>query len=243
MDKYEIRRLNLVAIMKSRCDGKPAVLANKLERSASYVSRMLYPVGKASKKNIGEDMVELIEKVFDLQKGSLDQVDAGAPEAQFDPTPFVAGAKRVTTGRPPASIAIKKVALTLQAGVMGFEATQDVGDDTSIDIPLRFIEENNLVAQCLLAIHIKGDSMWPLMIDGDVVVINIADTRPINGELYAINFDGEAVVKQMIYSGGQWYLASMNPDPQYKRRICRGGECIVVGRVVFQPGRKLIGRV
>ncbi|MES2148621.1 MAG: S24 family peptidase [Pseudomonadota bacterium] len=157
--------------------------------------------------------------------------------------PFLSGARRVSVGAKNDDIPIKKVALTLQAGIMGFEATQVHDGDTTIDIPRRFIEENDLVPQCLLAISIKGDSMWPLMIDGDSVVINIADTKPINNELYAINFDGEAVIKRMVYENRQWYLDSMNPDPQYKRRVCRGGECIVVGRVVFQPGRKLIGRV
>ena len=243
MDKHEIRRLNLLALVSARCGGKKSVLADKLGRSASYVSRMLAPEGNQSKKNIGEDMVEVIERVFELRKGALDEIETlQVPSPSLDLT-ILTGARRVSVGASARDIPIKKVALTLQAGIMGFEATQEVGDDSTIDIPLRFVEENNLVPHCLLAISIKGDSMWPLMIDGDIVVINIADTRPVNNELYAINFEGEAVVKRLVYEGREWYLTSMNPDPQYKRRICRGGECIIVGRVVFQPGRKLIGRV
>ncbi|HEX8612646.1 MAG TPA: XRE family transcriptional regulator [Telluria sp.] len=140
-------------------------------------------------------------------------------------------------------IPIKKVSLTLRAGVMGFEASQEDQTDTTINLPRRFIEKNDLVPQCLLAISVKGDSMWPLMIEGDVVVINIADTKPINNELYAVNFDGEAVVKQLVREGREWYLSSMNPDPAYHRRACRGGECIIVGRVVRQEARTLMNRV
>lgn len=140
-------------------------------------------------------------------------------------------------------VPIKKVSLTLRAGVMGFEASQEDPCESTIDLPLRFIEENDLVPQCLLAISVKGDSMWPLMIEGDVVVINIADTKPINNEFYAVNFDGEAVVKRLVRDGREWYLASMNPDPAYYRRACRGGECIIVGRVVRQEARTLMGRV
>lgn len=242
MDKYEIRRLNLIALMNSRCKGKASALADQMGRSASYVSRMLAPEGKAAKKNIGEDMVELIEKTFNLEKGALDQPGA-IPELPADPPislPFH-GARRVAAGQPSNVVPIKKVSLTLQAGIMGFEATQETGEDSTILIPVDFIEQNNLVPQCLIAITIKGESMWPLMIEGDVVVINIADTKPINGELYALNFDGEAVVKQLIYEGRQWYLNSMNPN--FKRTMVREGECVVIGRVVYQPGRKLIGRV
>jgi phage repressor protein C with HTH and peptisase S24 domain len=247
MDKFEIRRLNLLALLHSRCNDSAAVLADKIDRSASYVSRMLYPEGKASKKRIGEDMAEIIEKAFNLVKGSMSEpeLDAKLPDpAPSSPIPYIGHATRVTIdGVPEGMVAIKRVTLSLRAGVMGFDTVQDFEDGGTVNIPLSFIEENDLVAQCLLSISIKGDSMWPLLIDGDVVVVNIADTKPISGEIYALNFDGEAVVKQMVYEGGEWYLTSFNKESQYHRRICRGGECIIVGRVVRQEARKLMRRV
>jgi SOS-response transcriptional repressor LexA len=83
--------------------------------------------------------------------------------------------------------------------------------------------------------------MEPMLFEDDVVVINTADTRPISRELYAVNFDGEACVKQLLHQGGQWYLHSLNPD--FKPINMRSGQCSIVGRVVYQPGRVVTGRL
>lgn len=64
MDKYERRRLNLARILADQCSGKIADLAKKIDRSDSYVTRMLYPVGKTGKKRIGEDLADLVSKIF-----------------------------------------------------------------------------------------------------------------------------------------------------------------------------------
>jgi hypothetical protein len=72
MDKFEIRRLNLQALLRTHCQGKAAALADKIGRSPSYISRMLYPEGKTGKKRIGEDMRNLIEDTLALARGTLD---------------------------------------------------------------------------------------------------------------------------------------------------------------------------
>ena len=242
MTREEIRREN-ARCLADKIGGK-AEFARTLSMDPSQVSQL---IGPTPTKNIGNSIARRIELAFAKPPGFLDSLhsEEGAEQQHEGERAYhsAPGAMTVSVGRPVSDIVpIKKVALSLQAGVMGFEVSQAADDDTTIDLPRKFIEENDLVPQCLLAIKIRGDSMYPLMIDGDVVVINIADTRPKSGELYAVNFDGEAVVKQMIYEGHEWYLVSINKDKQYYRRICRGGECIVVGRVVRQEARKLIGR-
>jgi hypothetical protein len=81
MDKFEVRRLNLRAVLRTHCGGKAATLADKIERSASYVSRMLYPEGKDGKKRIGEDMRDIIEDALLLQRGTLDDQETAAAES------------------------------------------------------------------------------------------------------------------------------------------------------------------
>jgi len=73
MDKYEIRRQNLRALIDSHCGGRSATLADLIARTPSYVSRMLYPEGKEGKKRIGEDMRDLIEDALSLKQGTLDE--------------------------------------------------------------------------------------------------------------------------------------------------------------------------
>jgi len=72
MDKYERRRLNLMKLRDTQCDGKASLLAERINRAPSYVSRMLYPEGKDGKKRIADDMIELIEEAFQLPRGWLD---------------------------------------------------------------------------------------------------------------------------------------------------------------------------
>jgi len=80
MDKYETRRQNLLALLHSRCGGRAATLADLIDSSPSYVSRMLYPDGKNGKKRIGEDVRDRIEDAFSLRRGSLDE-DIGSAES------------------------------------------------------------------------------------------------------------------------------------------------------------------
>src|SRR5690349_8487071 len=74
MDKYEIRRRKVEELIRDRCDGVYAKFADKIERSPSYVGRMLYPKGKEGKKNISDTLIDVIEKKFNLPRGWLDGI-------------------------------------------------------------------------------------------------------------------------------------------------------------------------
>lgn len=87
MDKYEARRQNVKALIDRHCGGRAATLADRIEASASYISRMLYPEGKKGKKRIGEDVRDRIEDAFSLRRGSLDE----APEIASKPLDVASG--------------------------------------------------------------------------------------------------------------------------------------------------------
>lgn len=130
-------------------------------------------------------------------------------------------------------IQIRKVKLRLSAGITGFLPDQDVGDDSSISIPRKWIEAKGLFAENLLAVKVRGESMSPSLNEGDTVVINTADIKPSDGIVFAVNYEGEAVIKRLSRDAGEWWLISDNPDQRkYHRKICRGNECIIIGRVV-----------
>ena len=133
----------------------------------------------------------------------------------------------------PSHIAIQKVTdFRLSAGLTGFQVELDHRSGGIWELPTRWLDRKGLNPIFLIAIEIKGESMEPNLYDGDLIVINTADTRLVNGEVYAVNYEGEAVVKRMVREAGQWYLCSDNPAPKFGRRVCRGSDCIVIGRVV-----------
>ena len=50
MDKYERRRIRLIELRDTRCNGIAADLARTISREPSYVSRMFYAEGKKGKR-------------------------------------------------------------------------------------------------------------------------------------------------------------------------------------------------
>lgn len=162
--------------------------------------------------------------------------DAVAPHTDDINPASLPGARGVTDddNHAPVTIPIKMVALHLQAGATGFETEESYEDGGKLHVPRQWIEENDLDPQRLLAIKIRGNSMVPMMYEGDIAVINVHDRNRVNGGVFAVNFKGQALVKRLKYERREWYLASENPE--FKLEPCRHGECNIVGRVVrFEP--------
>lgn len=76
MNKYDVRRNNLLRIKNELCGGKQKELAIKIGRTSSYLSRMLSEPGKTGHRRIAEDMADVITNAFNLPQGWL---DANAP--------------------------------------------------------------------------------------------------------------------------------------------------------------------
>jgi len=147
----------------------------------------------------------------------------------------------VREGQAPDTVAVPRVKLRLRAGVAKFDTEPDMDGDGHEEIPTGLLSTLGLSVKHLLAVRVRGISMEPYAFEDDVVIIDRSDIKPINREVYAINFDGEACIKQLLYRGGQWYLHSVNPD--FGDVNVRSGQCSIVGRVVIQPTRVLTGRL
>lgn len=246
MKREDVRRENAREL--ARTIGGLAEFGRTLEMEGSQVSQL---IGKNPVKNIGNSIARRIERAFSKPEGWIDVQhglfneggEVELPARTTTDLPFIANASRVLVDAPlPDVIPVRRVSLRLQAGFPGFEADREFEDGGVVNLSRKWIEDNDLIPQCLLAIKVRGQSMEPMLFEDDVVVVNIADTKPANNDLYAVNFNGNAVIKQMVQEGGDWWLYSFNRDPQYARVRCRGGECIVIGRVVHQSARSLIGK-
>jgi phage repressor protein C with HTH and peptisase S24 domain len=131
-------------------------------------------------------------------------------------------------------IEIRRVKLKLSAGITGFttESIEDYG--RPIGFRREWFIKKGYSPDKLIAIDVKGDSMEPTMSEGDTVVINTADVIPKNGETFAVNYEGEGVIKRMARDFGRWFLSSDNPDQRrYNRQECSTSTCIIIGKVVL----------
>lgn len=157
-------------------------------------------------------------------------------------TARVHGVRSVAIADPedPELIKIKKVKLKLSAGIMGFQVEPDRRESGIATVPRRWVEKNDYIPERLLAIEVKGESMEPALYAGDTVIINTADTRPIDGAVYAVNYEGEAVVKRLVRDHGVWWLASDHADQRkYSRKRCEGDLCIIIGKVVRKESDRI----
>lgn len=132
------------------------------------------------------------------------------------------------------NVEIRMVSITVQAGVDRVILDPLEYEGGKHHVPRQWLEENDLHPAALVAVKVKGESMQPLMYEGDIAVVNTADKVRKNGGVFAMNYEGQAVIKRLLYERRDWYLASDNAE--FKPVPCRGSDCIVIGRVVhFTP--------
>jgi phage repressor protein C with HTH and peptisase S24 domain len=137
-------------------------------------------------------------------------------------------------------VQIQMVKLRLSAGITGFQTEPEQRDGGTLGLRRSWIERHQLRPEHLIAIVVKGESMEPSLYEDDIVIVNTLDTKPVDGAVYAFNYEGEAVVKRLTRDAGQWWLTSDNPNQRkYYRKQCKGSECLVIGRVVRKESDRI----
>jgi phage repressor protein C with HTH and peptisase S24 domain len=140
----------------------------------------------------------------------------------------------------PDLLQVRKVKLRLQAGVTGFSVESEEADAEPIFFRADWMQARGLKPEALVAVTVTGSSMEPTLYAGDVVVLNTVEVEPEDGVVFAVNYEGEAVIKRMVRDNGTWWLASDNADQRrYPRKECRGGDCIIVGRIRHRQSEHL----
>ena len=112
----------------------------------------------------------------------------------------------------------------------------DIGAATVIELAKRRCRTAILAGRDparLSLLPAKGDSMLPLIHDGDMMLVDESDRRPgARGGVYVIRLDDALIVKRVNIKAGQVTVTSDNPDyPPIAPRAA--DEVEVVGRVVW----------
>lgn len=148
----------------------------------------------------------------------------------------------VRVGDGPATTPIRAVKLRLQAGVSGFVAEPDMEIDHGyFQVPTEVIELLHLNPDDLIVTSVRGRSMEPMMFEDDKVLIDTSKRRPKDNECFAINWNGEPIVKCLIKKSDSWCLYSFNR--KFESIDVRSGQCSIIGMVVWQPARIVAGRL
>lgn len=221
MDKYEKRRQRLIQIRDEMCGGKAVNVARKISREPSYVSRMLYEEGKNGKKRIADDMVEIIEKSFDLPPGWMDGINV-------DQDLSYVGSYRKREKYPLIS--------WVSAGAWCYADEPYTLSDVS-----EWYESETTVYGRGFWLRVEGDSMTAptgLSIPEGTLVLFDTGRDPDNGNLVIAKLEdsNEATFKKLIIDGGRRYLKGLNPAWPL---VPINGNCIIIA-VAVQTMMKLV---
>ncbi len=102
----------------------------------------------------------------------------------------------------------------------------------SIPFDLTLIKHHGCEAEDLAAVWAKGNSMEPTISNHDILIINKAHCKPIDGFLYAIQSDDQITIKRIQNQGTNLLLISDNPIYP-----------TIVGDKIKQQDFKIIGHV
>lgn len=135
--------------------------------------------------------------------------------------------------------AVRRVTFKLSAGASGFAVDYRDEDGAPIVFRRTWLESRGLNAKKLFAVSVANGSMEPGLYDGDTVVVNTDATTPKDGIVFAVNYEGEMVIKRLVRDAGQWWLSSDNPDARrYPRKLC-DEHCVIIGEVVHKQSERI----
>jgi phage repressor protein C with HTH and peptisase S24 domain len=139
----------------------------------------------------------------------------------------------------PDLVEVPRVKFKLSAGVSGFAIDVEQGNGKPIFFRDDWFKVNGYRPEKLFAVRIYGQSMEPRLWEGDLVVINTADATPKDGEPFALNYEGELVIKRLRRDAGEWWACSDNPDQQrYAPKRCTE-DVKIIGMVVYRQGERI----
>lgn len=104
--------------------------------------------------------------------------------------------------------------------------------------PPSFFHKKYIDPKCMRIIKAKGDSMSDFIHDDDLVGIDVSQTEIIDGEIYAVYFEGEGMIKQIFKEeGGKLILHSLNSKYRDREVTEQNGlNFKVMGRQFWRAG-------
>lgn len=139
----------------------------------------------------------------------------------------------------PDYIPIPLVNFKITGGVSGFAVDYLDGEGKPIAFRHDWYRHRSLNPANCYAMKVRGTSMEPGLYEEDVIVVNTAATEPVDGEVFAVNYEGEPIVKRLLRDAGTWWLTSDNDDKRRHPRKEFSEGIFIIGRVVHKQSERI----
>jgi phage repressor protein C with HTH and peptisase S24 domain len=188
-----------------------AALSRMVGRNSSYLQQY---IGKGSPRKLEEDDRRRLAEFF-----GVSEVELGAPEE-----------KSSLRGD---WVEVPRLSLEASAGP-GATAAEEIPFD-AFRFSRRWLRENGLEPAQLSAIRVMGDSMDPLLRDGDEILVD-RTPRPFREGVHVIRL-GEALHVKLLQAVPPGRLRLISKNAAYEPVEVPMSDVDVVGRVVWKGGR------
>ena len=189
-----------------------AALSRMLGRNPTYLQQY---ITKGSPRKLEEEDRRKLAQFLGLAEAEL-----GAPS---EATPVAAGEW----------IEVSRLNIDASAGPGAVYTAEEPFD--AFRFSRRWLSEHGLEGAKLSAIRVIGDSMEPLLREGDEVLVDMRD-QPFRDGVYVVRLDDTLLVKRVAsQGGGRFSLLSQNLA--YPPISVEADDFAIIGRVVWKSGR------
>lgn len=233
----DIRRANLLRLIAR--EGALVRLADKLARSTAQLSQWKLGTRNSATgkpRGIGDASARYIERQLGLPAYWMDMDHE--PSDAAEPAPLRVTPWETADDLPEAGlvwIKRRRVHLAAGDGQLVFE------EDAQHPLPFAasFLRDLHLKPEQAVCVYARGDSMAPGIRDGDLVLINLADTTLIDSDVYALRYFDQLRLKRLFRKfDGSLILRSDNPTypdevvpPAYL-----ADNIAILGKVAYRSG-------
>ena len=219
--------------------------ANSLQEKSGITQTTTSRILNGSTKNPRDNVVQQYAKFFNISIADLRYKDLTG-QGEMTALPHQVQSLLDNTSTPISTTQIdpnSKIWLPLM------DISFSCGDGVSIDCHFEdtkkklafepdFLTSRGIKEQNVRLLYATGDSMEEFIYDGDVFAIDVSDTMVRDGQIYAVYFEGEAMLKQIFKeAGGKLILHSKNPKYRDKEVTeDNGADFRVIGRQFWRAG-------
>jgi phage repressor protein C with HTH and peptisase S24 domain len=189
-----------------------ASLSRMLGRNTTYLQQY---ISKGSPRKLEEDDRRKLARFFGVPETELGASKEKSYDAQSE------------------WVEVPRLSVEASAGP-GAAATMEGAFD-AFRFSRKWLREHALEAGKLSAVRVVGDSMEPLLREGDDLLVDMA-SRPFRDGIYVLRLDGNLLVKRVTSQGsGRFSILSQNLS--YPPISVMADDLDLVGRVVWKSGR------
>ncbi|MFB0613299.1 LexA family transcriptional regulator [Aurantiacibacter poecillastricola] len=192
-----------------------AALSRMLSRNPTYLQQY---ITKGSPKKLEEEDRRVLAQFL-----GVDEEELGGPKEK----------SYKTLHRSKEWVDVPRLAVDASAGPGAANGEEQVFD--AFRFSRRWLAEQGLDGAELSAIRVVGDSMEPLLREGDEVLVDCRE-QPFRDGVHVVRLDEVLLVKRVASKGGGRF-ALLSQNQAYPPIDVDGGDFDIIGRVVWKSGR------